>query len=253
MKIFNSLGHDKYEQWVKSLNTTPTADKPSILDDPNCVEEVRVPTPEIRFCETKMDLMDCLAPTCEKLLSLRQAASEEFCARAFDTLAFMFFDSICPQENGLYHYSSKHPQLIYDLRKSDNQTVSLTYRHLIFGAYNLYHANPTAAAPFLRNIKASNHGEFTEQVGSNQELVSSPSLMGLLNALYVDKSGTVIPGFTSKGRKVPQLKKTFALPGSLRRFTKVFRQLKRTYDLDLCSVEELKELFPTEFSAWLEK
>jgi hypothetical protein len=95
------------------------------------------------------------------------------------------------------------------------------------------------------------HGDFEEQIGSRQEIAGNGILLEILNKLYVNRNDqTLIRGYTSS-RKYDGFKNKLPAPGSLRRFTIICEQLKRTYDLGGIERGGMLQLLPSEFQIWL--
>ena len=124
--------------------------------------------------------------------------------------------------------------------------------HRVYGPVTLYRHGQDNVLPFFQT-RPSIHGDFEEQIGSLQEFAGNPVALQVVRSLYV-KNGTSshIPGYGNR-KKYEGFKKPLPVPGSLRRFTAVSQQLRRTYDLTGISHDGYLEILPDEFQLWLDK
>ena len=155
-------------------------------------------------------------------------------------LGAAFLDSTCPADSEGTRKPGK------DYRHIPSSSWRDFYRHLIRGPvriFRLFKDNPDAASIVLCQSPQS-PGDFVEQLASRQERITNPAIIRTANTLYFDsRTGKPKRGASSTWRK----------PGTLRRYGDVLDQLDLTYDLYSMSADELAELLPDEFSAYLGK
>jgi hypothetical protein len=245
MKALTKEGCGRFREWILSLGGAPGSLPPTELLDDRDSSYLVLGSNEIapRLYAHKFDLAEALLPHIEQLKSL--GLSHDTWPEVWNGLALRHFDSICPQTpEGLWK-PNRIEHYIYD------PSYTVRHRHRIYGPVTLLQAGGTHIRPFFKTAP-SVLGDFEEQVGSRQELAGNPTALRVLAALYVE-NGTdkLISGYTNR-KSYKGFKAKLPLPGSLRRFTAIYDQLKRTYDLAGISFEGFVEVLPAEFREWLE-
>lgn len=203
----------------------------SLLEEPSHRRLIdRGVTIEPIYAQSKEDLARYL---CTALGTLVERPAEESVGM-WTGLALFYFDLICPvtggcrrvREDSLYVLSG-------DWKKH--------HRHLIATPCRLYYYHQTGARVLLSG-PPHKLGDLLEQVAARQDLISNQAVIGLLDALYYDRSsGRPKRGATDRKR-----------PGSLRRLVDFLDQLELTYDLHSLTTEQLRLLLPgEEFARWL--
>jgi hypothetical protein len=246
MRALNEAGREKFATWIRELSSAESGDPPQTILEDNRFSFTIPGTGEIQWnvFESKFEMAQYLMPFIEA--AERQNLSAENWAGIYDALSLLFFDSLCSR-NKDGSWVVKMPYFyVYD------SSYRVRHRHRIYGPITLYRNGGDAIKPFLGS-SPDILGDFEEQIGSNNELAGNPNVLRVLNSLYVSQAtGKTIPGYTSR-KKFEGFQKELPIPGSLRRFTAICKQLSRTYDLAGVSLEGFVSLLPKEFSDWLEK
>jgi hypothetical protein len=113
-------------------------------------------------------------------------------------------------------------------------------RHLLAGPFKLY-ALHGERARLLLYPPVHQHGRFVFDLGWRRELVLNQGLVEAIDLLY----------WNTQTRRPKRGATTASNPGSLRRFIAVIQQLDFNYDLFGMSGEEILDLLPDEFGAWM--
>lgn len=114
------------------------------------------------------------------------------------------------------------------------------YRHLLAGPYLTYSAHVDDPARTKVVLAGSLHtpGEAPGQFGATQVILSSPGLMEVARRLFWDdERDRLRPRTLSKNRL-----------GTARRFSRMVRQLERTYDLEAMRADDILSLLEPEFT-----
>jgi len=148
-------------------------------------------------------------------------------------LALLFFESICPTEDGQrvvkndYHYIFEP----YNVRHF--------YRHLLFISWRVLQLAPAHNRLFLRS-QLSTLDKLTTEVMKRLFLIRVPCLFEVLDRLYWDeKHGRPRVGMTASKPRAGDLTHRFPLR---------VRQLEMTYDLTSLTADQLIELLGDEFA-----
>jgi hypothetical protein len=118
-----------------------------------------------------------------------------------------------------------------------------SYRHLLFGPYQVYRAHKDAPECCMAVLCNPVHkpGEMVEQLCSTYFIVKSRAAMQLATNLYVNQDdSTLKPGVSTK------------TGGGARRLVDFFNQVAMIWDLNRISDENLMELLPAEFAKFQE-
>lgn len=148
-------------------------------------------------------------------------------------LTLRYFDQVCPlRSNGTRQVGQRAR---YVPVGTDYRTY---YRHLLAGPWRIVSAHaeaPTRAAAILAG-PLWRPGELYEQIASRMELSTSPTVLPLVNELYLDRAtGTLKRGAGGSGR------------GSPRRLADILMQFDLTFDIYGMPVERLLSMLPAEF------
>ena len=244
MRALNQDGRVLFRKWVLNIGEHAAGAPPrEILDDPNLSYRVLGSSdvsPSV--FDKKCELAESLLPHIETLEGLGLA--RDSWPDIWDALALHHFDSICPKSSEGLWQPHRVEHYIYDA------SYTVRHRHRIYGPVTLWRAGRPHIRPFF-NVAPSVLGDFEEQVGSRQELAGNSTALKVLATLYVKKGGeSLISGYTNR-KSFKGFKRKLPIPGSLRRFTAIYDQLKRTYDLSGISFEGFLDVLPKEFNEWI--
>jgi len=127
---------------------------------------------------------------------------------------------------------------------------SLLHRNASRTAYELV-AIHGANAKFALQQKMHTHGQLLESLSASQSIVRNCGFFAAAATMYVDASGKIKKGATSKPKK-PKDRKPGDLSGkgSIRRLPLALRRLDLTYDVDALTSGELVAMLPREYERW---
>ncbi len=187
---------------------------------------------EQRSFETKFEAAAYLSGLLRTIV-MRGDAKEQ---GLWSWLALFYFEQLAPpDERGLrrpredYHYIP------------DWSSGWTRARHLLEGPYRLYQMHGEYSR-LLLYPPAHQHGQFIYDLAHRRELISNRGLMQAIDRLYWDEA-------TSRPKRGST---TGDRPGNLRRLIRVVDQLGLNYDLYGMTGEQIAELLPSEFDAWLD-
>jgi hypothetical protein len=246
MRVLRNSGREMFRNWVLQLADNPSDSPPiHLLSD----EETSFGIPDSselapNIYTTKYDMAAALLPHVEEIEALE--VSHECWPGIWDAMALHFFESICIRNADGQWQPRRIERYVYD------PAYTVRHRHLVYGPVTLYRTGRAELGPFFKVTKPHILSDFEEQVGSRNELAGNPVALQVIKTLYVENDGDkIIPGYTNR-TKFPGFKRKLPAPGTLRRFTAINDQLKRTYDLAGISYEGFLELLPDEFTKWLD-
>lgn len=246
MRVLRKEGREQFRIWVENLPEHPTEAPPLhfLIDE---VFSHGIPgTSEIEpaVYSSKYELAKVMLPHVLEIEA--QEVSHECWPGIWDAISLSLFESICPRTPAGVWNPNRIEHYVYDA------DYKVRHRHRIYGPVTMFRSGGDWTKPFFAG-RPCVHGEYEEQIGSRQELAGNITALRVVHALYVDESGeNTITGYTST-RKYNGFKKKLPAPGSLRRFTAISDQLKRTYDLVGISYDGFVALLPVEFQKWLDK
>jgi len=245
VRVLRNRGRELFRNWVLQLADN-SADNPPVhlLSDEDTsfgVPGASIVTP--RVFSKKYELAVALLPHVEELEGLE--VNHDCWAGIWDAMSLLFFESVCPRNADGTWSPNRIEHYIYD------SAYTVRHRHRVYGPVTLVRAGGVSLKAFF-DSKPCVLGDFEEQVGSRNELAGNPVALQVLKALYVKNDGdAIIPGYTNR-KTFRNFKRKLPAPGTLRRFTAISDQLKRTYDLAGISFEGFLELLPAEFTQWLD-
>jgi hypothetical protein len=244
MRALKRKGREEFRDWLLRIEEHPDCSAPIdlLLDEATSFGIPGSSDVVATFFSTKFELAKTILPHVEEVESL--GVNHDCWPGIWDGLALLFFESICPRNaDGLWN-PNRREHYIYD------PGFQVRHRHRIYGPVTLFRAGRESLKPFFQG-KPCIHGDFEEQIGALQEFAGNPVALQVLRALYaINGAEQHIPGYGNR-RKFKGFKKLLPVPGSLRRFTTVSQQLKRTYDLAGITFDGYLDLLPSEFSEWL--
>ena len=236
LRRFNKNGIRRFAEVLEHLRQGITIDTP--LDFLNSSELSESVLQADNFQVKKFDTRYELAIFVDNLLRNASIENEMNDVGLWSWLAAAFLDTTCPPNSG----GARKPG--EDYRHIPSNSWRNFYRHLIRGPVRilrLFKDNHDAASIVLCQ-RPQSPGDFVEQLASRQERITNPAIIETANRLYFD-------GSTRKPKVGAS--PTWRKPGTLRRFGDVLDQLDLTYDLYSMSADELAELLPDEFAAYL--
>ena len=245
MRVLRNIGRDIFRTWVLQIPDHPSDSPPfHLLSD----EDTSFGIPgsselAARVFSTKYEMAKALFPHVEEVEVLE--VNHDCWPGIWDAMSLLFFESVCPRNaNGTWN-PNRIEHYVYD------PAYTVRHRHRVYGPVTLYRSGTENLKAFF-NAKPCVLGDFEEQVGSRNELAGNPVALRVLKTLYVENEGDrIIPGFTNR-KKFPGFKRQLPAPGTLRRFTAISDQMRRTYDLAGISYDGFLEILPNEFTQWLD-
>ena len=137
------------------------------------------------------------------------------------------------------------------LELNDQRGRRLGYRLIARTAWDVVRLHGTIAIVALGS-KRSPWGEMAEQLSSRQYAYSHPCFWAIAHRAYLDSSGNLKEGATSKrpakARKDP---KNTTGKGGVRRLPFTFRQFDRTYNTRELSLDHALAFWPSEYGKWI--
>lgn len=232
LRILSDQGIEKFREYIQSLKDNPNALRPDLNIEPYSNEfQSAVEINEKTIFSTKMELGEYLVHCFENAGIGR---SSVIGVRGLWTwLAYLFFDQLCPLENGTR-------KLLDTAKYICSSHYTDYYRHLVAAPYDIYSLHGNNSKLFLHN-PLYEHNDFIEQFASKQYIISNANLIEVIHRLYWDeKKNRPKTGAQSKSRH-----------GYHRRLKKVFDQFELTYDIYNSMIsDELLNLLPEEFDDW---
>jgi hypothetical protein len=112
------------------------------------------------------------------------------------------------------------------------------YRHYLSGPYRIFkaHRDDVSKVRAVLATPVTSPGEVVEQIASKQDIISNPSLMGAVTALYVDPATNMLKRGSGG-----------SAGGSPRRLSDVLYQFDQTWDTSAMDPSEILALLPAEF------
>lgn len=231
LRRFTKEGIHVFREFLAKARLQPDIDVPSDLLEHRSWTEVVVP--EIQIASSHFETKGDAARYLSQILKPLKEDEVVNDAGLWTWLALLFFDSICPIENGSRSVKNDY-YFIYEPRNMRH-----FYRHLLFVSWQVLRLAPRHNRLFL-TARLNSLDKVTERVMSRLYLTRIPCIFEVLDRLYWDPArGRHRQGITSKDVR----------PGDLNhRFPLRIRQLEMTYDLMSLSADQLIELLGDEFS-----
>jgi hypothetical protein len=112
------------------------------------------------------------------------------------------------------------------------------YRHYLSGPYRIFkaHREDVSRVRAVLATPVTSPGEVVEQIASKQDIISNPSLMAAVTALYVDPATNRLKRGSGGSSG-----------GSPRRLSEVLYQFDQTWDASAMDPSEILALLPAEF------
>ncbi|HMK44220.1 MAG TPA: hypothetical protein VK445_08795 [Dissulfurispiraceae bacterium] len=148
-------------------------------------------------------------------------------------LSLFYFDQVCPVRTD----ETRRPGM--DYRHIPFRDYRYRHRHLMEGAYHVYHLYGDEAALLLCSPLYQENA-FHHELAGRQVMIANPAIISVATELYYDVEKERPK--TGSGQ--------WSNPGTLRRFIDVVNQLDMTHDLFTMTPRRLMELLPPEFDAW---
>ncbi len=231
LRRFNPDGLNTFRELLALCRRQPDTEIPVGLLENATLTEVVAPETQIAAApfETKGDAARYLASV------LRPLAEEDllYDAGMWSWLSLLFFDSVCPIENGNrvvkndYHY-------IFAPKNTRH-----FYRHLLFVSWRVLKLAPTHNRLFLR-ARLNILDQITERVMSRLFFTRIPCIFEVLDRLYWDeKKGHPRKGITDMKVRAGNLRHRLPIR---------IHHLEKTYDLMSLDANQLIELLGKEFA-----
>jgi hypothetical protein len=184
---------------------------------------------EQRSFRSRIDFCEYIAECFDDTPYRRIAGNEGL----WSWLSLFFFDQVCPQRVD----GTRRPGM--DYRHIPINDFRYRHRHLLEGAYQVYHLYGMDAALLLCSALHSENS-FHHELAGRQGFITNPVIISVATELYYDvRHGRPKTG-AGKGKN----------PGALLRFVDVINQLEMTYDLFSMRPNKLLKLLPVEFDRW---
>ncbi len=164
-------------------------------------------------------------------------------------LALAFFETICPRNpDGTWS--------ITQIKNGKNKDISnympnfrdrgRFYRHLVMGPLAIFALHGHTGRIFLCQ-PAHKHPETMEQIAGRENIILNGNLIELADRLYWDQQNGAVKIGATNYKPIPD--------GGLRRFVgkgSFCEQYGTVYDFWNMSADEISDLLPEEFEAWLQ-
>jgi hypothetical protein len=149
-------------------------------------------------------------------------------------VSLLYFDRVCPEDRNGRRSPGR------DYRHIPEREARLRHRHLLAGPWEVYRHLGEDAKLLLSGV-VHRENTFFHELACRQGFISNPGIIEAADRLYLNaETGNPKQGATARG----------AVPGTLRRFVAVVRQLELNYDLFRIPADELLDLLPPEFDRW---
>ena len=148
-------------------------------------------------------------------------------------LSLWFFDQVCPPGSD----RTRRPGM--DYRHILSSGYRYRHRHLLEGAYQVYHLYGMDAALLLCSA-LPHENSFHHELAGRQGFITNPVIINVATELYYDVRHSRPKTGAGRGKTA----------GALRRFVDVVNQLDMTYDLFSMQPKKLLALLPPEFDRW---
>ncbi len=232
----NEEGEVKFRKYLKEVKEYPRTEKPDLnqkkLSQDLTLEGIEVNINPDKQFETKMKMAKYLSEGFEDAdVDFNELIEYN---GLWSWLAYIFFDQLCPVEDGERSLGQTERYICGKSYKSYS-------KHLVAFPYYVYTIHDVRySKPFLDH-SVDYVGNITEQIGSRKYIMSSKSLVKVVHKLYWDEEEGIKEGVASRKG-----------PGTFRRFGKVIEQLKINYDLHGMPEKQILNVLPSEFDRWLE-
>ncbi len=148
-------------------------------------------------------------------------------------LSLFYFDQVCPVRSD----GSRRPGM--DYRHIPSRDYRHRHRHLLAGAYHVYHLHGMDAALLLCSPLHSENA-FHHQLAGRQGFIANPVILHAATELYYDMRHSRPRAGSGRAGGA----------GTLLRFVDIINQLDMTFDLFSMAPRRLMELLPAEFDRW---
>ena len=232
LRKFNQAGIDAFENALDRMQIGEDVNVETLITDPAFTEILSAePVVDIRNFSNRFEaaryFYEILAPFD------RPSSDIERDKGLWAWLAAAWIDVLAPKDGSGNRKLRARARWIPGV--DDYKTY---YRHLLAGPYRIYRAhkdNPARVRAVLASA-VQQPGDVVEQLASRQEIITSPSLMEAITALYVlPSTGMLKSGAAGKSN------------GSARRLVDVIQQFDLTWDVYGMNSDEFLRLLPGEF------
>jgi hypothetical protein len=239
IREFTKQGIEELTKYLTNLNNPTEICPPELNHEPfsreiNSQEKVEID--EKKIFKTRMEigkyLIDVFNDTSIKRSEIIGMDN------MWTWFAYIWLKQLCPEKNGLFKIYSL-PLYIC------SSSWSRYYRHLIALPYFMYSLHGGDSTKLFLNCPPYLHNDFTEQLASNQNIISSENVVKVIHELYWDAN--------LNKPKVGALSKDKNDPGTVRRLRSIFNQFRMTYDLNGMKTDRILELLPSEFKVFMKK
>ncbi len=242
---------DEMKQFLMRIKSGGAEDPPyHLLEGEDNVVVVRLSVGEVTIetsqrITTRGDLAEYLSQFIEGPEDLSKLLDDKGTG-AF--LALAFFETVCPRNpDGTWRITQIEKGKNKDISRyipnlSDRQRF---YRHLVMGPLAIFALHGHIGRIFLCQ-PAQVHPDTMEQIASREEVMLNGNLIELADRLYWDEVKEDVKVGTTDNAPVPD--------GALRRFVgpgSFCEQYGTVYDFWNMSTDEISEILPDEFDAWL--
>jgi len=231
LRILTEEGVEKFHDYIQKVKSEPNAARPDLNAEPYSKKfHKTVGIEEGKTFRNRMEMAKYLKSRFE----LVKAEASEINDRGLWTwLAYIWFDQLCPLENGM----RKVRETVRYICSSDFTDY---YRHYVAITYVIFDVHKENNSRIFLYSPVNEHNDFIEQLASRQNIISNKNLVETATRLYLDPtSNTPKRGAQSRDRA-----------GTLRRLIRMFDQIELTYDIRIMSADEILDLLPAEFNEW---
>jgi len=157
-------------------------------------------------------------------------------------LGLFYLDQVYPIESRGNQSEGYRYSFQPDYQEVNHQTY---YRHILYTPFQLVRNHGGTIGKALLAGSLTQPGGVVEEIASRQEFISNPSILSLVDSLYLGNSAPpyrVKTGASPGGRN--------RRPGDVRRLAEVLLQFDLTFDFYDMSAGEMLALLPNEFDRW---
>lgn len=233
IRYFNQQGRQEWANWLDNLRKDSSTPFPEdILQRSDLTKAAPGGVALPANTNSKYQLAESLAKPVS-IIESKGLGVGQF-PGLWDWLAAYYFDAICPKRTDGTRNINETARYYWD------QDYRRKYRHRIYGPVSLFRNLGNFSKIHLSG-EAHTLSDWEEQASARYETGGNPSIAEVMCVLYWDET-TLRP----KKGAAPNKK----IPGTLRRFGDIIKQLALTYDLYAINAKGLVDLLPREFNKW---
>lgn len=236
LREFTEQGMNEFEKFLENLDGSDAFEKPEELNsEPESrLSEIDVEVDEDRQFETRMELGKYLHEIFEQTVEDRSELLNR--DGLWTWLAYLWLEQLVETDRTQVNVKEIARYVAGGGRRR-------YYRHYVSAPYFLISLHGEENCKLFLECYVDTHKDVLEQLVNKREILTNTSLIEIANKLYWDEEEEEVK--TNAGGRNDA-------PGTARRLRTVVEQLRRTYDLQEMSPEQIEALLPAEFDEWTE-